>query len=166
MLVYITYDFHIDWLEHLASSIDYIYICIWSIWLISIISWLIYDYLLVVWLPSMLFPIYWVANHPNWLPYFSEGWPNHQPEFIWYIWEFTITISMIIGELCQTFLENSQHLPTPAPRCSEFQPVSQACPSIFLMAQLDQSSPWHLDGGIHHLDDFGWFWMKLSGLCN
>ena len=25
------------------------------------------------------FPIYWVANHPNWLSYFSEGWPNHQP---------------------------------------------------------------------------------------
>ena len=22
---------------------------------------------------------YWVANHPNWLSYFSEGWPNHQP---------------------------------------------------------------------------------------
>ena len=26
------------------------------------------------------FPIYWVANHPNWLSYFSEGWPNHQPD--------------------------------------------------------------------------------------
>ena len=26
------------------------------------------------------FPIYWVSNHPNWLSYFSEGWPNHQPE--------------------------------------------------------------------------------------
>ena len=25
------------------------------------------------------FPIYWVSNHPNWLSYFSEGWPNHQP---------------------------------------------------------------------------------------
>ena len=25
------------------------------------------------------FPIYWVYNHPNWLSYFSEGWPNHQP---------------------------------------------------------------------------------------
>ena len=25
------------------------------------------------------FPIYWVANHPNWRSYFSEGWPNHQP---------------------------------------------------------------------------------------
>ena len=21
------------------------------------------------------FPIYWVSNHPNWLSYFSEGWP-------------------------------------------------------------------------------------------
>ena len=26
------------------------------------------------------FPIYWVSNHPNWLSYFSEGWPNHQPD--------------------------------------------------------------------------------------
>ena len=25
------------------------------------------------------FPVYWVANHFNWLSYFSEGWPNHQP---------------------------------------------------------------------------------------
>ena len=25
------------------------------------------------------FCIYWVANHPKWLSYFSEGWPNHQP---------------------------------------------------------------------------------------
>ena len=22
---------------------------------------------------------YWESNHPNWLSYFSEGWPNHQP---------------------------------------------------------------------------------------
>ena len=29
------------------------------------------------------FPIYWVANHPNWLSYFSEGWPNHQPVVVW-----------------------------------------------------------------------------------
>ena len=26
------------------------------------------------------FPIYWEFHHPNWLSYFSEGWPNHQPE--------------------------------------------------------------------------------------
>ena len=26
------------------------------------------------------FPIYWVANHPNWRSYFSGGWPNHQPD--------------------------------------------------------------------------------------
>ena len=25
------------------------------------------------------FPIYWESYHPNWLSYFSEGWPNHQP---------------------------------------------------------------------------------------
>ena len=36
---------------------------------------------LVVWLPFFYFPIYWVSNHPNWLSYFSEGWPNHQPGF-------------------------------------------------------------------------------------
>ena len=34
---------------------------------------------LVVW-NMFYFCIYWVANHPNWLSYFSEGWPNHQPE--------------------------------------------------------------------------------------
>ena len=28
------------------------------------------------------FPIYWEFHHPNWLSYFSEGWPNHQPESI------------------------------------------------------------------------------------
>ena len=27
------------------------------------------------------FPIYWECHHPNWLSYFSEGWPNHQPEY-------------------------------------------------------------------------------------
>ena len=26
------------------------------------------------------FPIYWESHHPNWLSYFSEGWPNHQPD--------------------------------------------------------------------------------------
>ena len=26
-------------------------------------------------------PIYWECHHPNWLSYFSEGWPNHQPVF-------------------------------------------------------------------------------------
>ena len=31
------------------------------------------------------FPISWVANHPNWLSYFSEGWLNHQPDMIWCI---------------------------------------------------------------------------------
>ena len=36
---------------------------------------------LVVW-NIFYFPIYWVPNHPNWLSYFSEGWPNHQPVFI------------------------------------------------------------------------------------
>ena len=27
--------------------------------------------------------INWVANHPNWRSYFSEGWPNHQPVFVY-----------------------------------------------------------------------------------
>ena len=28
------------------------------------------------------FPIYWECHHPNWLSYFSEGWPNHQPVMV------------------------------------------------------------------------------------
>ena len=28
------------------------------------------------------FPISWEFHHPNWLSYFSEGWPNHQPDRI------------------------------------------------------------------------------------
>ena len=45
-------------------------------------------YWLVVW-NIFYFPIYWVANHPNWLSYFSKGWPNHQPVYIakWMIWD-------------------------------------------------------------------------------
>ena len=27
-----------------------------------------------------VFFVYWEFHHPNWLPYFSEGWLNHQPE--------------------------------------------------------------------------------------
>ena len=34
---------------------------------------------LVVWNINFFFPIYWEFHHPNWLSYFSEGWPNHQP---------------------------------------------------------------------------------------
>ena len=29
-----------------------------------------------------IFP-YIENNHPNWLLYFSEGWPNHQPDIHW-----------------------------------------------------------------------------------
>ena len=36
-------------------------------------------YWLVVWNINLIFP-YIGNNHPNWLSYFSEGWPNHQPE--------------------------------------------------------------------------------------
>ena len=36
---------------------------------------------LVVW-NIFYVPIYWVANHPNWLSYFSEGWPKHQAVFV------------------------------------------------------------------------------------
>ena len=41
------------------------------------------------------FPIYWEFHHPNWLSYFSEGWPNHQPAkngvvffrfYVWFLW--------------------------------------------------------------------------------
>ena len=31
---------------------------------------------LVVW-NIFYFPMYWECHHPNWLSYFSEGWPNH-----------------------------------------------------------------------------------------
>ena len=39
------------------------------------------------------FPIYWESHHPNWLSYFSEGWPNHQPDDIWFccVWNGDIT---------------------------------------------------------------------------
>ena len=48
-------------------------------WLIPLTNWL------VVWLPCFMFP-YIGNNHPNWLSYFSEGWPNHQPaKYIGYI---------------------------------------------------------------------------------
>ena len=58
-------------------------------------------YWLVVW-NIFYFPIYWVANHPNWLSYFSEGWPNHQPVYNW------INKHQISGCLCvfrRTLLE-------------------------------------------------------------
>ena len=42
------------------------------------------NFWLVVW-NIFYFSIYWVANHPNWLSYFSEGWPNHQPGLVWAI---------------------------------------------------------------------------------
>ena len=46
---------------------------------------------LVVWLPFFIFP-YIGNNHPNWLSYFSEGWPNHQAgkqvvTFEWFRWQ-------------------------------------------------------------------------------
>ena len=39
---------------------------------------------LVVWLPFFIFPYIgkFGNNHPNWLSYFSEGWPNHQPVMV------------------------------------------------------------------------------------
>ena len=39
---------------------------------------------LVVW-NIFYFPIYWECHHPNWLSYFSEGWPNHQPAWFFVI---------------------------------------------------------------------------------
>ena len=35
---------------------------------------------LVVWLPCFYMFSFFGNNHPNWLSYFSEGWPNHQPD--------------------------------------------------------------------------------------
>ena len=58
-------------------------------------SWEIIDHCLVGGLVAIFyFPIYWVANHPNWLSYFSEGWPNQQPVVVfikgglWNTWGF------------------------------------------------------------------------------
>ena len=47
------------------------------------------------------FPIYWECHHPNWLSYFSEGWPNHQPIFGLYV--YTMILS---GNLPDDLLEN------------------------------------------------------------
>ena len=59
-----------DWPETLAWKI---LIGTWSQTSLKMkINWL------VVWLPFFIFP-YIGNNHPNWLSYFSEGWPNHQP---------------------------------------------------------------------------------------
>ena len=43
--------------------------------IIHILIWL------VVWLPFLAFSHNnWECHHPNWRSYFSEGWPNHQPD--------------------------------------------------------------------------------------
>ena len=49
------------------------------------ISWVVHLFFISIYLVGGLVaifyvPIYWVANHPNWRSYFSEGWPNHQPD--------------------------------------------------------------------------------------
>ena len=57
-------------------------------WLILETKTLVLHWLVVTgwwWLVAIFhFPIYWVANHPNWLSYFSEGWPNHQPARVYF----------------------------------------------------------------------------------
>ena len=42
-------------------------------------QWEVETYLVGGLVAIFYFPIYWESNHPNWLSYFSEGWPNHQP---------------------------------------------------------------------------------------
>ena len=54
----------------------------------------VYHNWLVVW-NMFYFPIYWVANHPNWLSYFSEGWPNHQPA-----WIYCVCIHTLFSQWC------------------------------------------------------------------
>ena len=44
---------------------------------------------LVVW--NILFSPYIGNNHPNWLSYFSEGWPNHQPATTWCLTKMPLT---------------------------------------------------------------------------
>ena len=51
----------------------------------SKIPWFIIHWLVVTGCHQFYFPIYWVSDHPNWLSYFSAGWPNHQPDMCIYI---------------------------------------------------------------------------------
>ena len=49
-------------------------------------AWDSFQHLLVGGLVAIFyFPIYWEFHHPNWLSYFSEGWPNHQPVYCLFI---------------------------------------------------------------------------------
>ena len=49
------------------------------------------------------FPICWEFHHPNWLSYFSEGWPNHQPASV----DSALVYTQLLSEsLCLIF-----HLP-------------------------------------------------------
>ena len=66
---------------------------------------------LVVWLPFFIFPIYWVANHPNWLSYFSEGWPNHQPDDVsWFVGGFS-DFPWDVPDLCIAISRRCEHQP-------------------------------------------------------
>ena len=47
--------------------------------------------------------INWVSNHPNWLSYFSEGWPNHQPDR--YLGIFQLVMGVSYGGFHDGFLK-------------------------------------------------------------
>ena len=43
------------------------------------------------------FPIYWEFHHPNWRSYFSEGWLNHPPVFVFSVWFRSIELIDFLG---------------------------------------------------------------------
>ena len=53
------------------------------------------------------FPIYWVANHPNWRSYFSEGWPNHQPVMLHNV-ERTVVFKTLVDALLKRRSDGAQ----------------------------------------------------------
>ena len=44
-------------------------------------NWLGFPIISGWWFGTFFYP-YIGNNHPNWLSYFSEGWPNHQPDLV------------------------------------------------------------------------------------
>ena len=75
---------------------------------------------LVVWLPFLsifYFPICWVSNHPNWLSYFSEGWPNHQPDDLSPFLSFVEVNCHFRWSLVVVAPGIQYHSPSPGRRC-------------------------------------------------
>ena len=64
--------------------------------------------------PILYVPIYWVSNHPNWLSYFSEGWPNHQPDYIKSVGHVVSeTSNLHLWDMSCIPIKGSQGIPAP-----------------------------------------------------